>query len=136
MVSSSSLLASTNSSIALQSLFEELASPVVQRRRERQHQQFIVVSEGRKKGGTCPGKLRNVDHWRGEHEAILMQDYFNADPVYDDKFFHCQFSMCHCVFDRVLTALIRHDRYFVQRRDALGVLGFSSHQKTPVLYPF
>jgi hypothetical protein len=128
MMSSSSSLASTNSSIASQSSFEELANQVVQRRRERQRQ-LIVISGGRKKGGSRPGKRRNVDRRRGEHEAILMQDYFNANPVYDDKFFRRRFRMRHCVFDRVLNALTRHDRYFVQKTDALGVLGFSPHQK-------
>ena len=58
-----------------------------------------------------------------------MQDYFNANPVYDDKFFRRRFRMRHCVFDRVLNALTRHDRYFVQKTDALGMLGFSPHQK-------
>jgi hypothetical protein len=96
---------------------------------ERQHQQFIVVSGGRIKEGSCPGKHRNVDHQRGEHEAILMQDYFNANPLYDNKFFCCRFCMCHCIFDRVINALIRHGRYFVQKRDALGVSDFSPHQK-------
>jgi hypothetical protein len=91
MISSSSFLASTNSSIALQPLFEELGSQAVQRRQDRPCQQLIVVSGGRKKGGSCPGKCRNVDCWRGEHEEILMQDYFNANPLYNDKFFCHQF---------------------------------------------
>jgi hypothetical protein len=37
--------------------------------------------------------------------------------------------MCCCVFDCLLDAVVAYDRYFVQKKDALGVPGFSPHQK-------
>ncbi len=39
------------------------------------------------------------------------------------------------VFDHLLNAVVAHDRYFVQKKDALGVPGFSPYQKlTCALY--
>jgi hypothetical protein len=34
-----------------------------------------------------------------------------------------------CVFDHLLNAVVAHDRYFIQKKVALGLPGFSPHQK-------
>jgi len=128
-MSSSSSDASTNSSFASQSSFEEVATRAVRRRRERQREQQLIVAPPRRGGGSRKGKRQNVDRGRLQHNFILLRDYFDPNPTYDDKCFRRRFRMRRCVFDRLLNAVVAHDRYFVQKKDALGVPGFSPHQK-------
>jgi hypothetical protein len=82
---SSSSDASTNSSFASQSSFEEVATQAVQRRRERQREQQLIVVPPRKGGGSHKGKNQNVDHGRLQHNFILLQDYFDQNLTYSDK---------------------------------------------------
>jgi hypothetical protein len=70
-----------------------------------------------------------VDRGRLQHNFILLWDYFDPNPTYDDKCFRRHFHIHRCVFDRLLTAVVAHDTYFVQKKDALGVPGFPPHQK-------
>jgi hypothetical protein len=128
-MSSSSSDASTNSSFASQSSFKELATRAVRRRQERQREQQLIVVPPRRGGGSRKGKHQNVDRGRLQHNIILLRDYFNPNPAYDDKCFRHRFRMCRCVFDHLLNAVVVHDRYFVHKTDALGVPGFSPHQK-------
>ncbi len=99
------------------------------KRWERQCEQQLIIVPPRRGGGSCKGKHKNVDGGRLEHNFILLWDYFNPSPTYDDKCFCCPFHMRHCVFDRVLNAVLVQYRYFVQKKDTLGVPGFSPHQK-------
>ena len=128
-MSSSSSDASTNSSFASQSSFEEVVTQAVRRRQERQCEQQLIVVLPRSGGGSRKGKHQNVDCGRQQHSSILLRDYFNPNPTYDDKCFRHRFRMRRCIFDRLLNAVVVQDRYFVQKKDALGVPGFSPHQK-------
>ncbi len=128
-MSSSSSDASTNSSFASQSSFEEVVTLAVRRRQERQREQQLIVVLPRSGGGSRKGKHQNVDCGRQQHSSILLRDYFNPNPTYDDKCFRSFFHMHRCVFDHLLNAVVAQDRYFVQKKDALGVPGFSPHQK-------
>ena len=123
-MSSSSSDASTNSSFASQSSFEELATRAVQRRQERQREQQLIVLPPRRGGESRKGKRQNVDRGRLQHNFFLLRDYFNPNPTYDDKCFRRRFRMRRCVFDHLLNAVVAHDRYFVQKKDAFCVLFF------------
>ena len=123
-MSSSSSDASTNSSFASQSSFEEVVTQAVRRRQER-----LIVVPPRRGGGSRKGKRQNVDRGRLQNNFFLLRDYFNPNPTYDDKCFRHRFRMRRCVFDCLLNAVVVQDRYFVQKKDALGVPGFSPHQK-------
>jgi hypothetical protein len=59
-----------------------------------------------------------------------MKDYFVERPTYHAKFFRRRFRMRHELFLRIQRDLLatRGD-IFMQKRDALGKLGFSPEQK-------
>ncbi|XP_062173489.1 uncharacterized protein LOC133878942 [Alnus glutinosa] len=69
--------------------------------------------------------------WRDslQGEENLFRDYFAESPVFPPKKFRRRFRMRRDLFMRIHDAIISHDRYFVQRRNAAKKLGHSSLQK-------
>lgn len=59
----------------------------------------------------------------------LFRDYFAEPPLYSHKFFQRRFRTSRHLFCRIQHAVEAHDPYFVQRRDAYKMLGFTSLQK-------
>lgn len=66
---------------------------------------------------------------RKEGHNRLWNDYFAAKPVYPDHLFRRRFRMSRNLFLRIQSTIEAHDNYFIQKRDACGVLGLSSLQK-------
>ncbi|KAM5551648.1 hypothetical protein ABKV19_026477 [Rosa sericea] len=62
------------------------------------------------------------------HER-LYRDYFANPPKYGARLFRRRFRMKQALFLRIHDAVVAHDNYFVQRRNAAGRLGLSSLQK-------
>jgi hypothetical protein len=58
-----------------------------------------------------------------------MKDYFGEDSVYPLHLFRRRFRMQRCLFLRIMHEVCTYDSYFVQKRNAAGVLGLSSVQK-------
>ena len=59
-----------------------------------------------------------------------MRDYFVEHPTYNAKFFRRRFRMRRELFLRIQGDLLAsHGDIFKQKRDALGLLGFSPEQK-------
>ena len=56
-------------------------------------------------------------------------DYFCDEPVYGLAFFRRRFRMRRSLFLTFLESVCVHDPYFVQKRDACGLVGLSSRQK-------
>lgn len=59
----------------------------------------------------------------------LYDDYFGENPVYNEKIFRRRFRMRHELFFRICEGVIDFDEYFIQKRDAAGILGYSTFQK-------
>ncbi|CAL5402850.1 unnamed protein product [Camellia sinensis] len=59
----------------------------------------------------------------------LYQDYFSETPIYPPNLFRRRFRMSRYLFLRILSMVEAYDPYFVQKKDAIGVLGLSSLQK-------
>ena len=59
----------------------------------------------------------------------LYHDYFAEMPVYPPHLFRRRFRMNRPLFFRIQSAIEAYDPYFVQKRDAAGVVGLSSIQK-------
>ncbi|XP_023157016.1 uncharacterized protein [Zea mays] len=74
------------------------------------------------------------DRSRQEHDRKLFQDYFAENPTYPEKFFRRRFRMSSSLFKRIAKAVEKHDEYFVQDRNAAGVLGFSCLQKVTAAF--
>ncbi|XP_073138263.1 uncharacterized protein [Henckelia pumila] len=62
-------------------------------------------------------------------ERLYKEDYFADSPVYSEKDFRMRFGMRRSLFLRIVEALQMNVPYFLQRRDATGMLGLSSLQK-------
>ena len=69
------------------------------------------------------------DRSRGEHDLKLFNDYFAERPTYPEKYFRRRFRMSRPLFMRIAEGVKQHDRYFHQKRNDVGALGFSCLQK-------
>jgi hypothetical protein len=63
----------------------------------------------------------------------IFRDYFAASPVYPAKKFRRRFHMRRELFIYIHDAIVDHEPYFVQKRNAAGKLGHSSLQKMTVV---
>jgi hypothetical protein len=131
MASSSSSL-STSSASSLSS-FEEVATRIIaERRRKRRNggqDAGTTTQQRRKGGGSRQGKRPNKQRNRQLYHELLMKDYFNDGCTYDAKDFRRRFRMQRSLLLRILQDVVQRDEYFVQKRDACGLLGLSPHQK-------
>ena len=63
------------------------------------------------------------------YHHLLLRDYFDAEPIYDDQFFRRRFRMRRELFLRIMTDLGSSDEFFTWRTDAAKQMGLSPHQK-------
>ena len=83
-----------------------------------------AVSTLKQHGDSATGRAY-IDRDRAGGHQRLYNDYFAENPTYTDKFFRRRFRMRRHLFLRLVGALQQHDDYFVQKRDAAGILGLS-----------
>jgi hypothetical protein len=60
---------------------------------------------------------------------MLMQGYFSEVPTYQAYLFRCKYRMRRSLFVNIVETCIEKMWYFKRRRNAAGLLGFSSYQK-------
>jgi hypothetical protein len=123
MSSSASSGSLSSSSLDEESSFDEAAIKFVARRRKGRK------GLKKKRGGSLPGKRANINRNRELYNALLMRDYFCANPTYDDCHFRRRYRMRRQLFDRIMSDVVSHDSYFESGYDACGVKSFSPHQK-------
>ena len=80
-------------------------------------------------GGSRPGRSANVDRDHDGGHRRIFEDYFADRPVYNDITFRRRFRMRRALFLRIVDGVTAEDKYFEQKVDALGKLGFSTLQK-------
>jgi hypothetical protein len=78
--------------------------------------------------GSKPGKRCNKNRRRAEEALLLNRDYFMDNSTYDDVDFQRWFRVPKSVFFRFFSEVCRNAPYFLQKKDALGVLGLYSKQ--------
>lgn len=79
-------------------------------------------------GGSIHGHaLINRD--RVAAEQRLYNDYFSDYPLYTEAMFKRRFQISRRLYLRIMTYVQQHDKYFVQKVDALGRSGLSPYQK-------
>ncbi|XP_042400761.1 uncharacterized protein LOC121990750 [Zingiber officinale] len=66
---------------------------------------------------------------RLEGHIRLFNDYFVDASIYPPNIFRRRFRMNRDLFPRILNNVENYESYFVQRRNATGMLGLSSFQK-------
>ena len=86
----------------------------------------------RRHRGSIPGH-RMVNRDRVEDHERLYCDYFATPCVYE-SFFQRRFRMSRPLFLRIVNGVEQYDSYFIQRTDAVGVLGLSSFRKITAAY--
>jgi hypothetical protein len=80
-----------------------------------------------RRGSILGHKVIKRDYLQGQER--LFRDYFALDPVFPPHLFRKRFRMSRPLFFRLQSALEAHDLYFIQKRNAVGMLGLSSLQK-------
>nr|XP_043626074.1 uncharacterized protein LOC122597562 [Erigeron canadensis] len=66
---------------------------------------------------------------RAEAQENLMRDYFAYQPTYTTRQFRRRFRMHKGLFLKIVGDMEREYRYFQQRMNAAGKLGFTALQK-------
>jgi hypothetical protein len=92
--------------------------------KERFHSERGSIScrdSGRSHNTLCRNSLQGQEN--------LFCDYFAASPVYPANKFWRRFRMRRELFIYIHNAIVDHEPYFVQKRNAIGKLGHSSLQK-------
>ena len=80
-------------------------------------------------GGSRQGMAANIERDKVVMDAQMHKDYFAARPTYGPNVFRRRYCMRRSFFCYILDKVCARDVYFVQKRDAAGLLGLSSHQK-------
>ena len=83
----------------------------------------------RRRGGSKLGKAPNKfrDHKAGARR--LYEDYFAEIPRYDEADFRRRFRLSRGRFLQVYRAVLREEKFFLSKPDALGIRGISALQK-------
>ncbi|XP_008227130.1 PREDICTED: uncharacterized protein LOC103326672 [Prunus mume] len=71
----------------------------------------------------------NVDRHRHSRGKNILEDYFIPNSLYPVSYFRERYRMQPHLFQEIMHDVCNYDTYFVQKYDALGVLGFLSEQK-------
>ncbi|KAH9457201.1 hypothetical protein Pst134EA_033057 [Puccinia striiformis f. sp. tritici] len=82
-----------------------------------------------KHGGSVKGRSANLPRDFEAGYQRLFKDYFAESPVYTDYLFRRRFRMHRDLFLRIVDDVTAHDRYFVQKKNALGQPGLRPIQK-------
>ncbi|KAL6579436.1 hypothetical protein OROMI_009652 [Orobanche minor] len=90
------------------------------------------IPSGGNRGSVMGHRTINRDLHEG-HER-LCRDYFADPPKYGPRLFRRRFRMKQALFMRIHDAVVAHDTYFVQKRNAAGRLGLSSLQKVTAAF--
>ncbi|XP_071683215.1 uncharacterized protein [Lolium perenne] len=93
---------------------------------EQNAQPFFVVP---RRGGSKPGKRRNINRHREAGAMLVDADYFNDDATHSPKEFRRWFRMNKELFLKIVHGVREYDKYFMAKKDCTGLWGFTSIQK-------
>jgi hypothetical protein len=83
----------------------------------------------RRAGGSQQGMVPNINRDRGEMDQRMFKDYFSTTPTFGPMHFRRRYRMRRSLFLTIMEKVCTRDNYFLQKPDAIGVLGLSSLQK-------
>lgn len=93
----------------------------------RVRQPFFVVP---RRGGSKPGKRRNINRHRQAGTMLLDVDYFNDDATHSPKEFRRRFRMNKELFLKIVHGVKEYDKYFMAKQDCIG-LPFCYYLRAP-----
>ncbi|XP_059654981.1 uncharacterized protein LOC132301773 [Cornus florida] len=76
-----------------------------------------------------PCKRKYIKCDREEAAQRLIRDYFVENLIYPPNMFRKRFRIRRELFLRILNSVIAYDKWFIQKPDALGRMGFTLKQK-------
>ncbi|XP_071683714.1 uncharacterized protein [Lolium perenne] len=82
---------------------------------------FFVVP---RRGGSKPGKRRNINMHREAGAMLLDADYFNDDTTHSPKEFRHRFRMNKDLFLKIVHGVREYTTYFMAKKDCTGELPF------------
>ena len=82
-----------------------------------------------KRGGSSFGRKKTKPRQRMEGHCMLVSDYFADVPVATAKDFRRRFRMNRGLFNQIVQAVRAYDPWFKLRKDAMGMIDFSSIHK-------
>lgn len=88
----------------------------------------LMQEEESKWGGSSEGH-KYVPRRREMMDERLKELYFTSPCRYEPNIFLRRYRMQPWVFDRMMRDVANHDPYFVQKKDGLGRVRFSTEQK-------
>jgi hypothetical protein len=83
----------------------------------RVRQPFFIVP---RRGGSKPGKRRNINRHREAGAMLLDADYFNDDATHSPKEFRRRFRMNKDLFLKIVHGVREYDTYFMTKKDCTG----------------
>ncbi|KAK1620172.1 hypothetical protein QYE76_025689 [Lolium multiflorum] len=111
-------------------LFTEEQNAHAVRRQQQQliltNMPFFVVP---RRGGSKPGKRRNINRHREAGAMLLDADYFNKDATHSPKEFRRRFRMKKELFLKIVHGVREYDKYFMSKKYCTGLWGFTLIQK-------
>ena len=81
------------------------------------------------RGGSHPGRSRNIDRRHDMYGRLCCEDYWGPSPLYPAASFKKLFRVPIGLFKDVLDHVEVHDNYFVQKKNNAGRMGISARQK-------
>jgi hypothetical protein len=70
---------------------------------------------------------------RARGHNMLMRDYFAEVPTYPPHLFCHRYRMRRSLFNKIFDACESNTCYFKRKRNTVGLIGFSTHQKISVI---
>ena len=83
-------------------------------------------------GGSIQGKRANIERARVLMDERMHLDYFAEVPVWGPTYFRRRYRMRRSLILTILDRVCARDSYFLQKRDACGLVGLSARQKITV----
>jgi hypothetical protein len=79
-----------------------------------------------RRGGSKPGKRKNVYRHRQVGAMLLDADYFADDVTHSPKEFRSRFRMNKDLFMKIVFGVREYDDYFMIKQDCTDLWGFTS----------
>jgi hypothetical protein len=81
---------------------------------------FMIHKNKRPKHGASVFDHQVIYRKRIDVDERIMRNYFNPNPIFPEKHFHCRIQMSIKLFRKIAERMKKQDLLFEQRRNATG----------------
>ena len=90
-----------------------------------QFQHVVEPLQQQQLGGSCQQKAPNLNCDRILMDGCLWKDYFLEILIYGFVYLYCYYHIKRSLFNIYIGRMCTQDNYFIQKRDAMEMLGLS-----------